>query len=180
VPADAVWVASHLRRTHETAAAIGAALRATATHGASWSAPELVIEPALAEQHFGEWQGLTNEELRQQRNGALPRFWLAPAHEAPPGGESFVQVIERVGAAVERLTSRYGGHDIVAVAHGGSIRAALAHALGLEPERALAFVIDNCSLTRLDHIEPGEGAIEPAPGWRVTAVNLHPHAPRLR
>jgi alpha-ribazole phosphatase len=180
LPGDAVWVASHLRRTHETAAAIGAALRGVATQGADWSAPELVVEPALAEQHFGEWQGLTNEELRLRRNGELPRFWLAPAHEAPPGGESFVQVIDRVGAAVERLTRAHAGRDIVAVAHGGSIRAALAHALGLEPERALAFVIDNCSLTRLDHVESGEGGAGRRGSWRVTAVNLHPHAPGLR
>ncbi len=176
LPEDAVWVASHLRRTHETAAAIGAALRGAMTRGADWQPPALEIEPAFAEQHFGEWQGLTNEELQARRNGELPRFWLAPAHEAPPGGESFVQVIERVGAAVERLTQAHGGRDIVAVAHGGSIRAALAHALELEPERALAFVIDNCSLTRLDHVAASDGG----GSWRVTAVNLHPHAPRWR
>ena len=139
--------------------------------------PEALVEPDFAEQHFGEWQGLTNEELRQRRNGELNRFWLAPAHEAPPGGESFLAVIGRVAAAMARLTAAHRGRDIVAVAHGGSIRAALAVALGIEAERALAFTIDNCSLTRLDHIaDPGaddEGQ------WRINAVNLHPRLPRL-
>lgn len=168
LPADAVWVTSQLKRTHETAAALAAAL--------DRAPPEPLIEPALAEQHFGEWQGLTNEELRLKRSGAWHRFWLAPAHEAPPGGESFAEVVTRVTAAIERLTAAHAGRHIVAVAHGGSIRAALAHALGLEPERALAFAIDNCSLTRLDHIgDPAGGG-----AWRVTTVNLHPKAPAVR
>ncbi len=98
------------------------------------------------------------------------RFWLAPAHEAAPGGESFVEVMQRVSRAVTRLTREHAGRDIVAVTHGGTIRAALAHALGLDPEAALAFTIDNLSLTRLDHIDgPGNGH-----GWRVGPVNLPP------
>jgi broad specificity phosphatase PhoE len=83
-------------------------------------------------------------------------------------------VIDRVEAAVARLTARHRGRDIVAVGHGGSIRAALALALGLEPERALAFVIDNCSLTRLDHIHDDSDAATAGGVWRVAAVNLKP------
>jgi len=169
LPVDAVWVTSQLQRTHQTAAAIAAAGPLTL--------PQALVEPDFAEQHFGEWQGLTNEELRQRRNGELNRFWLAPAHEAPPGGESFLAVIDRVATAMARLTAAHRGRDIVAVAHGGSIRAALAVALGIEAERALAFTIDNCSLTRLDHIA-GPGADDEGQ-WRINAVNLHPRLPRL-
>ncbi len=169
LPADAVWITSQLQRTHQTAAAIAAAGPLTL--------PQALVEPDFAEQHFGEWQGLTNEELRQRRNGELNRFWLAPAHEAPPGGESFLAVIDRVAAGMARLTEAHRGRDIVAVAHGGSIRAALAVALGIEAERALAFTIDNCSLTRLDHIA-GPGADDEGQ-WRINAVNLHPRLPRL-
>ena len=43
-------------------------------------------------------------------------------------------------------------------------------ALGLDPEAALAFTIENCSITRIDHIEgPGMGH-----GWRVVTVNRPP------
>jgi alpha-ribazole phosphatase len=164
LPADAVWLASHLRRTHQTAAAIVAA-----NGGAG---PELVIEEDLAEQHFGDWQGLTHAELAARPDAAAHRFWLAPAHVAPPGGESFEQLVDRVGRAVARVTARHAGRDLVAVAHGGTIRAALALALDLPAERALAFSIDNCSLTRLDHIAPAEGAAPPQ--WRVAAVNRRP------
>ena len=72
--------------------------------------------------------------------------------------------------AVHRLVENYPGHDILAVAHGGTIRAALALALGLDPEAALAFTIENCSITRIDHIDgPGMGH-----GWRVVTVNRPP------
>jgi alpha-ribazole phosphatase len=104
------------------------------------------------------------------RHPRKSRFWLAPAHAVPPGGESFVDVIARVSAAVTRLNRTHPGRDIVAVAHGGSIRAALAFALDLDPEAALAFSIDPLSLTRLDHVDgPGAGH-----GWRVSTVNLPP------
>jgi alpha-ribazole phosphatase len=167
LPTDAAWIASHLARTHQTAAAIFAA--------AGKPMPALLVEPLLAEQHFGDWQGLTHDELAARRDGAWHRFWLAPAKLAPPGGESFVEVIARVGTAVERLTAAHQGRDIIAVAHGGTIRAALALALGLEPERALGFVIDNCSLTRIDHIGASASSDDTASAasWRVATVN-HP------
>jgi broad specificity phosphatase PhoE len=167
LPGDAVWVTSNLRRTHETAAAI---IRAGVAGPQPIPGPEALAIADLAEQHFGAWQGLTYDEVRQSRNGDFHRFWHAPAHEAPPGGESFVAVIERVARAIHDLVAAHAGRDIIAVAHGGTIRAALALALGLDPEAALAFSIDNCSLTRIDRIDgPGMGH-----GWRVATVNRPP------
>lgn len=156
LPAGAIWIASHLCRTHETAAAIGAA---------GYGATELGIERELAEQHFGEWQGMPRKDV-YVRQARWPGFWLAPADHAPPDGESFAQVVARVSTAVERLTATHAGRDIVAVAHGGTIRAALAFALGLTPAAALAFSVDTLSLTRLDHIAGADGA-----AWRVVVVN---------
>ena len=128
LPADALWVTSHLRRTQETARSITA-------HMPEGAAPAPLVEPDLAEQNFGDWQGLTHEELAARRDGAWHRFWLTPAAEAPPGGESFVQVIERVSAVIARLSRAHAGRDVVAVCHGGTIRAALALALDLDPDK---------------------------------------------
>lgn len=169
LPKDAVWITSQLQRTQQTAAALAARL--------DHAAPQPLVEVGFAEQDFGHWQGLTHDELSSSRAPAWHRFWLAPAEESPPGGESFVEVIVRVRATMEALNARYAGRDIVTVAHGGSIRAALAIALGMEPERALAFAIDNCSLTRIDHIEGGLGSHDTeAAAWRVSMVNFPPRA----
>jgi alpha-ribazole phosphatase len=167
LPRAAVWVTSNLRRTHETA---GAIIRAGLLGPRPIPVPDAIEMADLAEQDFGQWQGLTYEELEESRAGDFHRFWHAPAHEAAPGGESFVAVIERVSQAIHRLVEAHPGRDIIAVVHGGTIRAALALALGLDPEAALAFTIENCSITRIDRIDgPGMGH-----GWRVVTVNRPP------
>lgn len=169
LPPAPVWVTSHLRRTRDTAAAILAA-------GAHTGAPVCLIEPDIAEQHVGGWHGFTYDELDALRGVERDAFALWPASERPPDGESFLDVVARVRQAVARLTAAHRGHDIVAVGHGGSIRAALAIALGIEAERVMSFAIDNCSLTRLDHIHDG-GAVGQERGcWRIVAVNLPPIA----
>ena len=161
LPREAAWVATPLSRTQRTMRAI---------HQARGTAPDpLHLEPRLAEQHFGDWQGRTYAELGAYGHGttAAHRFWLAPAHSVPPGGESFVKVMERVHEAVTALSATHAGRDIVCVAHGGSIRAALALSLGLTPEAALAVNVDTLSLTRIELIESDTAGH----GWRVALVN---------
>lgn len=150
LPPGAVWLATQLRRTRQTAAALGV--------------PDPRIEPELAEQSFGDWQGQTYDSLDAD---ASRRFWSAPATGRPPGGESFADVMARVSVALERLTTAHAGRDVVAVVHAGTIRAALALALGLEPEAALRFQVDTLSLTRLDHV----AVAGHPPAWRVVGVN---------
>src|SRR5262245_60611691 len=161
LPADAVWVTSNLVRTIETARAIQAA------DPSKLAGIELKSLPELAEQHLGEWQGLDRKTFFAERKVGTHALWFAPADERPPGGESFMDLVDRVAPAIERLNRAHSGRDIVAVTHGGTIRAALGIALGLAPQTALAFAADNCSLTRLDHL-PGTGG---AGLWRVVAVN---------
>jgi broad specificity phosphatase PhoE len=170
LPRDAVWIVTQLRRTRQTAEAIHA-------HGPAGSGPALArpqVEAGFAEQHFGDWQGRSYAELEEIRDGEWHRFWLAPADTRPPGGESFAEVVSRVAQAVDRLSGEHAGRDIVVVAHGGSIRAAVALALDLDPEKALALTVDNCSLTRLDHIAGAAGshAADGAHSWRVGQLNL--------
>ena len=167
LPKDAVWIASPLRRTHMTAAALVAA---GADGPDPIPGPTLHIEPELIEQNFGEWQGVKYSELQARRGDEWLRFWLAPANETPPGGESFAALTRRVHAAIETIGERHQGRDIIVMSHGGTIRAALSMALGLTPDNALAFAVDNLSLTRLEHFpEPGGAHF-----WRVAAVNQPP------
>jgi alpha-ribazole phosphatase len=167
LPRKAVWVVSNLRRTHETAQAI---VRAGLPGPDQIPGPQAQAIPDLAEQNFGDWQGMTYDELRQSRGGAFHRFWHAPAHQQVPGGESFVEMMARVDRAILAIIEAHHGCDIIAVAHGGTIRSALGLALALEPEHCLAFTMENCSLTRIDHIE-GSGM---GHNWRVITVNRPP------
>jgi alpha-ribazole phosphatase len=159
LPRKAIWITSNLMRTHQTAAAIWEA--------AAMPAPDFRQEKDFAEQNFGDWQGLDRASFLQSRKQEPDTYWYAPAEERAPNGESFVDVVARVSAAIDRLTHEYEGTDIISVAHGGTIRAALVLALGLTPRRGLAFTTDNCSVTRLDYYR-GE---DRRAGWRVVSIN---------
>jgi broad specificity phosphatase PhoE len=124
-------------------------------------------EAALAEQHLGQWQGMNRAEFLASR--PVGSHWFADIDEPAPGGESFMDLYNRVRGAIERLTSANAGRDVIAVAHGGTIKAAIGLALGNLPEKGLAFDIDNCSVTRLDHFASPDRSV-----WRLPMVNQQP------
>src|ERR1700675_5067430 len=78
--------------------------------------------------------------------------WFAAIDEPAPGGERFMDLYNRVCGAIMRINAEQAGRDVIVVAHGGTIKAAVGLALGGQPEKGLAFALDNCSVTRLDHI----------------------------
>ncbi len=155
LPRPARLVCTPLSRTQHTAAAL---IRA------GYPAQTPLIDAAFIEQDFGEYQGMPISGF--DKRGAAERhpFWPIHAAETPPGGESFETMISRVGAGLDGLLGSATGRDTIIVSHGGAIRAACAHALGLTAHQALCLQIDNISLTRLDHHEHG---------WRILSINEH-------
>jgi alpha-ribazole phosphatase len=153
LPQPARWLVTPLSRTHRTAQAIFAA----GYPEQSWT-----VAPAFIEQSFGRLQGLDGAELAQYLSLPAHDFWPISHAERPEGGESFEQVIGRVGVGLEDLAQAHKGEDIVIVCHGGAIRAAIAHVLGLGGESALRLSIGNISLTRLE--QRGQA-------WRVVSAN---------
>jgi alpha-ribazole phosphatase len=143
LPPNAFACCSPARRTWETALALGL---------------DPVKEANFREQDFGAWTGRRHNDLVAELGDAYREFWKSPASNRPPGGESFVDQIDRAKAGLASLPA----DDVVLVVHSGTIRAVLAIALDLAPDSALRFVIDPLSLTRIDRLESG---------WRVVAVN---------
>ncbi|HTZ72248.1 MAG TPA: histidine phosphatase family protein [Acetobacteraceae bacterium] len=153
LPPRAAWVVTPLRRTRDTAQAIGAA---------GYVLPSLEVEPGLIEQDLGDWQGLVHAALPPLLREPAHAFWPLGATETPPGGESMEQVVTRVGEALEALASKHPAQDVVAVSHGGAIRAAVAYASGAGAGASLHFAVHNLSLTVLERFSQG---------WRVVCVN---------
>ena len=164
LPRDAAWFTSNLKRTHQTAEAI---IEAMIEKDAASANRVPVVE--FAEQHLGEWQGLNRAEFFAARAHLSHPFWFGPAAERAPGGESFDDLYARVAPVIERLSAENLNRDIVAVTHGGTIKAAIGHALKLSTDAALAFAIDNCSITRLDQLGTGRASL-----WRVVSINHRP------
>ena len=147
LPEEAAILSSDLWRATQTADAL-----------ARRNSKRLPNSSALREQNFGAWEGKPYEAID------LEEFWRNPALSAPPQGESFAEVCDRVGREIAHLNNG-GETEIIAVAHAGSIRAALALALSLPPSQALAFEVAPLSLTRIDWLAD-------AKAWRIGGVNL--------
>lgn len=90
-------VTSPLRRARETAEVVAAALGL-----------DIDVDEGFAECAFGAWDGHTFAEVRERWPAELTA-WLGSTSVAPPGGESFEEVFERVEGAATRLRSRLRG-----------------------------------------------------------------------
>lgn len=88
----------------------------------------------LRELSFGRWEGHTWPQLRRRYEHDVVARDKDPWHFAPPGGESYAELMARACAAVDRLAM-----DAVVVTHGGVIRALL-HAKAGMPQGEAALV----------------------------------------
>jgi probable phosphoglycerate mutase len=105
---------SPLRRARETAALLGY--------------PNAIADARLSEHHWGEWEGLTREEILV-RDGADAFGRAGTAIDfTPKGGESTRDLLARVDDFIRDIAS--GDGDAVAIAHRGVLRSAYTLATG--------------------------------------------------
>lgn len=150
LPSDALVVSSDLERCVKTADAIGRGRQ------------RLVHARALRELNFGAWEGKTFAEVSKTDPDLSHDYWRNPGDIVPPGGESWNQTSARVAGFVDRMNHRFAGENIIAVAHFGVILTQLQRAGKMSARSALAFKIDNLSVTKLEFLDPD---------WRVLGVN---------
>ncbi len=74
------------------------------------------LDPRWRENHAGEWQGLTPDEIRQQWPGYLEN------DRRPPGFESAASTVSRTCAALDDIAQRHSEQCILVVSHGGVLR----------------------------------------------------------
>jgi probable phosphoglycerate mutase len=101
---DAV-VSSPLRRARETAEVAAERLGLP-----------VAVEDGLAEAAFGQWDGLTFDEVGARYPDEL-ESWLASVDAAPPGGESYAALSRRVLAAKARLLLAHPQQRLLVVSH---------------------------------------------------------------
>jgi broad specificity phosphatase PhoE len=140
-------VSSPLLRARQTAEAVA---RVT---GAS-----LQADDGLAELDFGEWEGLTIAEA-SQRWPAEVTAWLGNVDVAPPGGESFADAIDRVGAALDRLLAAHQFRTLLLVSHVSPIKIAVCRALLAPPATLFRFQLDVASLCEIDWYADGPAVV---------------------
>ena len=152
----AAVVSSDLKRAHRTALFLAERLGC-----------EVEIDPGLRETFAGEWEGLTRQEL-DERYGQDWSQWTADSYMRPGGGETRIEVADRVAASVERVMAGVADEATVVFAtHGGAARAGIGRLLGLPPEHwSVLGVLTNCSWSVLTQNSSGHG-----PTWRLQEYN---------
>ena len=110
-PIDRIY-SSDLARAHATAQAI-------ADKTGNASAREVQLHTGLRERGFGSFEGQTWADIETNWPEEAKRWRQRDPDFAPPGGETTVQLRERVSRTVDALARPHLGQQIVLVAHGG-------------------------------------------------------------
>ena len=121
---------SPLRRARETCELAGLAARAE-------------IDPDLMEWNYGDYEGLTSEQIHIHRPA-----WTIFNDGGGPGGETPEQVGVRVDRVLARVRAASG--DVAVFAHGHVLRVLAARWLGMAPSAGAHFLLDTATLSVLD------------------------------
>jgi alpha-ribazole phosphatase len=106
------------------------------------------LDEHLAEIHFGEWEGQRWEALA----GPILDAWMQDfIHVRPPGGESTLDLVERVQSFLVDLTAQGQEGTHLAITHGGFIRTLLATVLGLPLENMFQLEVPCASIVQLSY-----------------------------
>jgi broad specificity phosphatase PhoE len=149
-------VASDLERAMDTARALADTVR-------------LQIEPMQSwrEVDLGSWTGASRDELEAKEPEAWRR-WRIEGIEGWEGGERYAEAMVRIGGAISALATEWDGKTVVAVTHGGCIRLATCHLLGMPAsELGRIMSIGNASIT--------EFLVEPDGTGRIVRLNDTAH-----
>lgn len=109
----------------------------------------LSFDERLMEIGFGDWEGLTREQISAQDPEALQRFYHDPIKHQPPGAETLVDFQTRVVAAWQALIAAAEGQQVLVVAHAGVMRMIIRHVLGMPLDRMFSLYVPNAGISRI-------------------------------
>jgi ribonuclease H / adenosylcobalamin/alpha-ribazole phosphatase len=145
--AVSVVVTSPLQRARQTAAVVSDLLGVP-----------LEVDDGLAECDFGAWEGLTFAEVEEGWPDELAA-WLASTAVAPPGGESFDDVLVRVRASRDRLLARAHAGTAVVVSHVTPIKTLVLLALEAPARAAYRMELAPASLSTVLWFDDGNASV---------------------
>lgn len=95
---------------------------------------ELNIESRFAEIDFGDWEGLTSQQIMATDPDRLSQYWNDPSNITPPNGEPLAGFKSRVTAAwndvLDQHASAHKKHLLI-ITHGGTLRIIMSHVLAM-------------------------------------------------
>ena len=157
---------------HREAEATARRIRATWTPAAVYSSPlnrclatgEAIGKPlglapnplpGLVDIDYGEWQGLTPDEVRSRWPAELDAWYRAPHWATIPGGETLQDVQTRTVSVLRNVIRRHASDVVVVIGHDSVNRVILLHALDLPLSRYRRLGQDPCAINEIDFLEEG-------------------------
>jgi len=108
------------------------------------------IDSRLEELGFGEWEGLTAEELNRLDPGQVERFLDDPVAHRPAGAETLTGFHERVIPAWQQILDQHPGQHVLVIAHAGVIRMILCEVLAIPLAGMFRIVVPSAGLSRIE------------------------------
>lgn len=131
--------ASDLSRAYDTAKIIAKKLNL-----------EVKTDKNLREMNYGDWQGLTKEELEKKYPEKLT-IWRSKPHTITiDGAESLIQVQERTLEVVNRLKKIHKNKNVLLVSHGSSIKSLILGILGVDLSHYRKLAQDNTAINIIE------------------------------
>ncbi len=107
---------------------------------------EVTCHSGLIDIDYGQWQGLTPDEVRRNWPTELEAWYRAPQQARIPGGETLNDVRQRAMNVVARLANQHEHETVVLVAHTVVNRLLLLAVLGLGSDRFWRLRQDPCAI----------------------------------
>lgn len=120
---------------------------------------DLIIEPALREASFGNWEGLTYAEVCNKYPLEATSWIDSEGLIAPGGGESLEDLKERLTNWLEDLYAEDSEGNILVVTHGGPLRLVLCLLMGLPITKHWKFSVEPSSMAILE-VYDGEAILQ--------------------
>ncbi len=108
---------------------------------------------ALRERSFGQWEGMTFAEIKERYPNEFAAWAANPLAYSPLGGETTLEVRDRVIGAVDAILRQHAGQHVAIVAHGGVNRIVLCHILGIPLENIFRIEQDYAALNIIEFWE---------------------------
>lgn len=128
-------------------------VRSTADIIAAAIGQQPAIVEGLNEWHVGDWEGKSYWEIKEAEPDLYKRWSEDPIHNAPPGGESVVDLCRRVKGQLDDLLAAHHGKRAALVTHAGVIRGILVAALSIPPENFWRLSVPTGSVSKVDFSE---------------------------
>lgn len=135
IPPVTAVVASPMNRTRQTAEIIAAPLGIA-----------VALNENLREIGFGDWDGLTNEQVAEETPEALAA-WQGSYTVAPPNGESLEDFDQRINRGRQQIVKEFSGKTVVVVAHVMPVRGFIKWALDAGESAYWRPQVAPCSIT---------------------------------